>query len=181
MSSILHNEDGYYSILREGLNNNNLQTPKNIFDLENKVMKNVDVFQQKYARFLRCSSTQKDIVNNVNPECDPMSDGLNGVDDAYRNVMYSIDELKDGLNRIDKNNGSGMSNAEYKKDKDEMMKGYQELIGLRQQLDVKLADLYKQQKLDRESSATQLDSSVYANTLWTILATCLLYYILVEL
>ena len=181
MSGSLYKENGYYSVVREGLNENNLKTPTNIYNLEGDVMKNLDVFQQKYARFLQCSSSESDIVNNVSPSCDMNNDGINSVNAAYKNVMYSIDRLNNGLNNIDPANSSGLTNEEYAQSKQEMTDTYQDILSLRKKLDTKLAALYNERRNGSESSAAQLDSTVYANTLWTILATCLLYYIIVEL
>jgi len=181
MSSSLYKENGYYSVIREGLNSNNLQDPVNIYKKEGDVMKNVDVFQQKYARFLRCSSNAPGLSDSVSPKCDPNEDGINSLDAAYKNVMYSINSLNSGLGKIDPANSTGLTNKDYEESKIEMKDTYEEIRDLRKKLDAKMEALYNEQKNGRESSAAQLDSTIYANTLWTILATCLLYYILVEM
>ena len=181
MSGSLYKENGYYSVVREGLNTNNLQTPTNIYNLEGDVMKNVDAFQKKYARFLQCSSSEQGIVDNVSPSCDPTNDGINSLDTAYKNVMYSINKLNNGLNNIDPAGASGLTNEEYAQSKQDMTDTYQEILSLRKKLDTKLAALYNERRNGSESSTAQLDSTIYANTLWTILASCLLYYIIVEL
>jgi hypothetical protein len=183
MSNSLYKENGYYSILKESFNNNNndLQTPVNIYNLESNVMQNVDIFQQKYARFLKCSSSEKGIVDSTSPSCDMNNDGINSLNASYQNVMYSINALNNGLKNIDSADSSGLTNGEYAKSKEDVKNTYQEILSLRKQLDTKLAALYNEQKNGRESSTAQLDSTMYANTLWTILATCLLYYIIVEL
>jgi hypothetical protein len=181
MPSSLYKENGYYSVLREGLNSNNLQYPVNIYEKEGDVMKNVDDFQQKYARFLRCSSNAPGLSDSVSPKCDPKEDGINSLDAAYKNVMYSINSLNNGVGKIKPETSLGLTNEEYEESKNEMKGTYQEIRDLRKKLDAKLETLYNEQKNGRESSAAQLDSTIYANTLWTILATCLLYYILVEM
>jgi len=181
MPSSLYKENGYYSVLREGLNSNNLQDPINIYKKEGDVMKNVDVFQQKYARFLRCSSNAPGLSNSVSPKCDPTEDSINSLDAAYKNVIYSIDSLNNGVGKIKPESSSGLTNKDYEESKTEMKDTYDEIRDLRKKLDTKLQYLYNEQKNGRESSAAQLDSTIYANTLWTILATCLLYYILVEM
>lgn len=181
MPSSLYKENGYYSVLREGLNTNNLQDPVNIYKKEGDVMKNVDLFQQKYARFLRCSSNAPGLSDSVSPKCDPTEDSINSLDAAYKNVMYSINSLNNGLGKIDPASSTGLTNKDYEESKTEMKDTYEEIRDLRKKLDAKMEALYNEQKNGRESSAAQLDSTIYANTLWTILATCLLYYILVEM
>lgn len=181
MSNTLYKENGYYSLLKEGLESRDLETPVNIYNLENDVMQNVDIFQQKYARFLRCSSSHQEIVDNVSPQCDFNKDGIDSLNSSYQNVMYSINAFNVGLKKIDPTNSLGLTNEEYAQSKTDMNNTYQDILSLRKQLDIKLGALYNEQKNGRESSAAQLDSTMYANTLWTILATCLLYYIIVEL
>jgi hypothetical protein len=95
--------------------------------------------------------------------------------------MYSINSLNSGLGKIDPANSTGLTNKDYEESKIEMKDTYEEIRDLRKKLDAKMEALYNEQKNGRESSAAQLDSTIYANTLWTILATCLLYYILVEM
>jgi len=181
MSNSLYKENGYYSVLKESFGQNNLQTPVNIYNLENTVMQNVDAFQQKYARFLKCSSNAPGAADSAIPDCDMNTDGINSLNTAYQNVMYSINALNNGLNNIDSASSSGMTNEDYIRSKQDATNTYQEILSLRKQLDTKLAALYNEQKTGRESSVAQLDSTIYANTLWTILASCLLYYIIVEL
>ena len=95
--------------------------------------------------------------------------------------MYSINSLNNGVGKIKPENSSGLTNKDYEESKTEMKDTYDEIRDLRKKLDLKLEALYNEQKNGRESSTAQLDSTIYANTLWTILATCLLYYILVEM
>lgn len=181
MSNSLYKENGYYSVLKEGLGSNTLQIPSNIYNLEGDLIKNFDKFQEKYARFLRCSVNAPGVENTVSPKCDPTNDGINSLDSAYQNVMYSFNALDNGLKNIDPNGSSSFTNEEYAKSKQDMDSTYVEILDLRKRLDTKLSTLYNEQKNGRESSQAQLDSTIYANTLWTILATCLLYYIIVEL
>ena len=177
----MHNEKGYYSILKEGFGSNSLQKPLNIYNLEGDLIKNLDKFQQKYARFLQCTASAPGVANSVSPICDPTNDGINSLDTAYQNVMYSFKALDNGLKKIDPASSSDLTNEEYEQSKRDTNSTYQEILTLRKNLDTKLATLYNEKKNGSESSAAQLDSSIYANTLWTILATCLLYYIIVEM
>jgi len=62
-----------------------------------------------------------------------------------------------------------------------MIANYTDLVKMRSDLDKQLELLYKNMSNEPESSTRMLESNIYANTLWIILATCLLYYIFVEL
>ncbi len=187
----LHKENGYYSILKEGFTPAplDLQKPRNIYDMENKVMQNVNNFQIKYARFMRCNNPN--IAPSVtNPSCDLNSfDSVSNLDTSYKNVMYSIDDLNAALNTISKGPGTSATPLAHDDIKNNITglssngttNLYDQIKILRNKLDARLDSLYNEERAGPESSATRLDSTIYANTLWIILATCLIYYVIVEL
>jgi hypothetical protein len=200
MSNNFRPEKGYYSVLSKtdiiegmsapsslfspspaALKPLNMITPNSIYDLESSLMQQVDIFQQKYSRFLRCDDTKYNDL--VNPKCHPVEDGLNSLNSSYKNVMFSAGKLKAALDNITPtpNTALGDSNDDYIKSREDLNNTYEEIKHLRHQLDNRLAVLYNEQEGGKGSSVMNLDSTMYTNTLWTILATCLLYYILVEL
>jgi hypothetical protein len=203
MSNNFRPEKGYYSVLSktdiiEGMSGPssdskvkapspaalkplNMMTPNSIYDLESSLMQQVDIFQQKYSRFLRCDDAE--YSNLVNPKCHPVDDGLNSLNSSYKNVMFSAGKLKAALDNIrpTPNTELGDSNDDYIQSREDLNNTYEEIKQLRNQLDNRLAVLYNEQEGGKGSSIMNLDSTMYTNTLWTILATCLLYYVLVEL
>jgi hypothetical protein len=74
-----------------------------------------------------------------------------------------------------------VSPNDYTKNNKDIKVTHKELVELRRKLDEKLQNLYNEYDVNPESVQAQLNSAIYANTLWTILATCLLYYIFVEM
>jgi len=153
-----------------------LVDPSNVFLLNNDVLNNLNAYEAKYSRYLRCQSDE--FEKNVSPACDPYGDdGYASLEKSYANLMDSIDTV---TNAIPQQTTKGaVSPTEYKKTDVNLKTTYKDILILRKELDRKLQNLYNEFNANPESSQAQLNSAIYANTLWTILATCLLYYIFV--
>jgi hypothetical protein len=151
-------------------------------------MKNVVDFENKYARFVRCADP-KSSGSVTNPSCNlNTTDSISSLDTSYQNVMVSIGDLNSALGNISNSPSGAITNKMHDDIKanitgvtDGAVNMYDQIIALRAKLDNKLEDLYNEQRAGPESSAMKLDATMYANTLWTILASCLLYYVIVEL
>jgi hypothetical protein len=156
-----------------------LVDPANIFLLNNDILNNLNKYETKYSRFLRCQDTKfaKDVDD---PSCDPYGlDSYASLEKSYSNLVTSIKNVADQMPK--QSNKDAVSPQDYVKSKGDITKTHSDIINLRKQLDDKLQNLYNEYDKNPESSEVQLNSAIYANTLWTILATCLLYYIFVEL
>jgi hypothetical protein len=176
----------YYSVLSTP--GPTLTAPRNVFALEQNLMKNVVDFETRYARYLRCGDPN--VSSNVtNPVCDlNTTDSYASLTNSYDNVMISINDLNSALNNISNSPSGAITNNMHDDIKanitgvtDKTVNMYDQIIALRAKLDSKLDQLYNEQKAGPESSAMKLDAARYANTLWIILASCLLYYVIVEL
>lgn len=62
-----------------------------------------------------------------------------------------------------------------------MEQKFQNIKMLRSQLDENLRELYYTENSILSDSKMQLDTAVYSGVLWTVLATCALYYVFVKL
>jgi len=60
---------------------------------------------------------------------------------------------------------------------EELVQKYNDMLKLRKELDVKLAELYKTKNSIPETYQQNADSAMYATFLWATLATCLIFYI----
>ena len=58
---------------------------------------------------------------------------------------------------------------------------YNKMVNYRSQLDLKLQELYNNQNSLPNLHQAQIDSTVYAGILWTVLATSLLYYVFIKM
>ena len=77
--------------------------------------------------------------------------------------------------------GTVLASAPFGKANIETKQQYQDMVKLRNELDLKLRELYNMP--DSRTRATQLegDTATYAMICWTVLATSLLYYLFVKL
>ena len=153
-----------------------LVDPSNVFLLNNDVLNNLNVYEAKYSRYVRCQNDE--FAKNVAPACDPYGDdGYASLERSYANLMNSIDTVANTI--PEQTTKEAVSPTEYKNTDADLKTTYKDILILRKDLDRKLQNLYNEFNANPESSQAQLNSAIYANTLWTILATCLLYYIFV--
>lgn len=168
----------YVVPLQEGMDPKSLVNPSNIFSMNADVMKKMKTYEEQYERYMRCQDPKK--VNNVAPSCD-----FNGID-SYSNLEQAYSDLLASFKTVSYvlPNQSKI-NATTPKDSDKNYKNaienHGDIVSMRAALDKRLQNLYNEANGGPESAQQMLNSAIYANTLWTILATCLLYYIFVEL
>jgi len=155
-----------------------LVDPSNVFLLNNDILNNLNAYEAKYSRYLRCQNDQ--LAKNVTPACDQYgADGYASLEQSYANLISSIDVVANTI--PEQTTKHAVSPNEYNKTEKDIKSTYKDILRLRRDLDQKLQNLYNEYNANPESVQAQLNSGIYANTLWTILASCLLYYIFVEL
>ena len=76
---------------------------------------------------------------------------------------------------------SGTTNEESDRQEEDILATYAKIREQRKQLDMALERMYSENKAGPGSSKDQLQRSMYANTLWVILASCLVWYVVVEM
>ena len=168
----------FITALREGLQPNSLVDPKNIFSENAKVMDKMKNYEFHYSRYIRCQNQETE--KYVTPSCD-----FNGMD-SYSNLEQAYSDLLDSIRTVSNDLPSQSSlNATTPQDSDKnyetAVATHKNIVAARAALDQKLQNLYNEEQGGPESAQQMLKSAMYANTLWVILATCLLYYIFVEL
>jgi hypothetical protein len=155
----------------------NLTDPSNLFFLQDTVMTNLNAFETTYDRFMRCSNLT--VAPTVNPPCDVAVDNISNLDVVYSNLLHSIADLSKAFV------GQALTNAETPEQYDQIHQtldaSYQNMVQFRQMLDSKLNQLNESRMNGTGSPVRLLESAAFANTLWIILASCLIYYIIVEL
>lgn len=168
----------YVLPLQEGMDPKSLVNPSNIFSMNAEVMSKMKTYEEQYERYMRCENPKT--ADNVTPSCD-----FNGID-SYSNLEQAYSDLLASLKSVSsKLPNQSTINATTPQDSDENYKNAintrDDIVSTRANLDQRLQNLYNEANGGRESAQQMLNSAIYANTLWTILATCLLYYIFVEL
>ena len=147
----------------------------NLFDLEEDVIKKVNIFYIQYAKTLRCTSNNSTIVPS---DCGSADTLEKTTAEAYNNAKKAIDIYNTALESVDK---TGIDKNEYVSNYDYLLTQYKSTLKTRSQLDAKLRDIMKTDDSKFAMFQAQYDSIVYSSVLWTILATTLIYYTFIKL
>lgn len=155
-----------------------LVDPSNIFSMNAEVMAKMKTYEEHYERYMRCQNPET--AKNVSPSCDfNRIDSYSNLEQAYSELLASLKTVSSTLPKQSSVNATTPEDSE-KNYKNAIEKHYN-IVSTRAALDKRLQILYNESNGGPESAQQMLNSAIYANTLWTILATCLLYYIFVEL
>lgn len=153
-----------------------LTTPTNIFALQNQVSDQLNAYQTKYARYMRCNDPNTNAQVN-NPPCNlDGPDSFSELTVAYRSLSGSIDQL--GAAYKTQTTEGATTPDDHDKNMRAIPTDYHNLIELRHQLDSQLAFLQKQLETNGSESKKWLNSTLFINTLLVIVAISILYYIL---
>lgn len=165
-----------------------------IFDLEKKLFNSLNNFNNKYSQFLRCSNSITDSerdanINNIlkdnNVNCNAASRLLTSDDIriAYNEINNNITIYNTAFEKLKTIFPINQLNSETNniRDIDGLVNKYQDVIKLRNSLDLKMMEINKTKDSKFMYSKGQNDSTVYTNILLTVLATSLIYYIFVKL
>lgn len=157
----------------------NLEQPENVFDMQNTVSDNLNKFQNRYARYLRCQNenTADDVSD---PPCDlNTTDSFSELTDAYNSLHQSMGSIETVYAGQYKKNG--VTNDTYKKNENNLEETYENVTELQEDLDKKLKFIQEQLQNKDNSPQRMLDSRILINTILIITVICILYYAIIEL
>lgn len=172
--------EGYYQAVQEPYTTPpiSLTDPSNMFFLQNAVTNNLNQFQTQYSRYLRCQDPNT--YSGVSPACDvDGTDSFGNLNTAYRNLLESIQDLSHSY--VTQSNVDAKTPDQYNAAAAQLPLDYASVVKLRKQLDEQLQLLYNGMGKGPDTSVHMLESAMFANTIWIILASCLIYYIFIEL
>lgn len=172
-------QEGFFTAVEPLTNPISLTNPTNMFALQNAVSDNLNNYQTSYARYVRCQDP------NTNPQvsdppCDvDGQDSLYSLNTAYQSLFAAINDLSGSF--ANQTNINAETPLQYQQETEQFPMDYASMLKLRQELDKQLQELNIQYKGGTNTSSKTLESAAFANTLWVILASCLVYYIFIEL
>jgi hypothetical protein len=166
----------------------------------------VQDYAEAYGKYIKCNSNvlevkQSAMQNNLCPSTDApvvvntisySSNGTNsyGVDASVftnHRVHADMTRLRDTIS----NKYTNVSNppySDYKKTNQQydaslnaLLYSYRGILENRANLDMRLKELYSGPRSISEMNKQEVDSVMYANILWTILATSMIYFIFMHL
>ena len=156
-----------------------LEYPQNIFNKQNKISDNLNKFQIRYARYLRCQNeyTAKDVDD---PPCDLNTiDNFSELQSAYDALYQSMDSINDAYPYQSTKNG--VTNDTYNTNEIQINKTYENVTEMQENLDAKLKYIQEQLKYQGNAPKRMLESRQLVNTLLIILVLCVVYYAFIEL
>lgn len=180
-------QEGYYVPVASpqpgtgtGTGTTSLTNPSNMFQKQDAVLNNLNQFQTQYARYLRCQDPNT--YSQVSPPCNvDGQDSFGSLTTAYRSLLTSIHDMSGAYAQQSQNDPNAKPQVQYEIDEQQIVINYNKLVKMRAEMDQQLKLLYQNMNNNPDTSTRMLESGIYANTLWVILASCLVYYIFVEL
>lgn len=155
-----------------------LEIPQNVFQKQNKVSDELNEFQTKYSRYMRCQN--KETADIVDPPCD-----LNGIDsfsnlkDAYRKLYSSLDDMTKIYDNQTTYNGKTVK--VYNENEEQLDENYDNVLKLRKNLDDRIRFLQEYSNTAISPTFRRLDSVNLINTLLIIFGCCLVYFLIIDL
>lgn len=154
-----------------------LTYPHDVFSMQNEVSDNMNTFQTKYARYVRCQN--ENTAQNVEPPCN-----LNGEDSfgelsrAYDNVYSSLEDME---TVYDKQSKTGKTDETYEANTVEIEDLHAQILEVRQSLDDKLRYIQEQSDTRTASVYRMLRGRTLINTLLVILLIYLVYILIFDM
>lgn len=163
----------------------NIESPADIFNLENAVMADLTNFNKEYRLYVTCggdaagTGNRKDFLPYFNKDICQGNTNMTiaNLDAAYNrltnsNKTGSLDRLTDAVNGLSTSSG-GTNLSQYKSNYYIILRKYNEVVKNRQSLDAKLAELYQIGDTTSNFYQKKLVSTSYTKILLTVLATSL--------
>jgi len=152
--------------------------PQNVFEMQNKMSKNLNSFQTHYGRYLRCQN--ENTAQYVDPPCDFVGgDSFSELKKAYENLMDDLNELDTVY--TDQSSYNAKTVDVYNENTEELEENYKRLKKERSILDQKLQQLQEYSNAKILPESLQLKSVNLINTLLIIALFYLIYYLLTNL
>lgn len=158
----------------------NLTDPKSVFQMQNEISDNLNKFQTRYGRYLRCQN-EKTAKTVTDPPCDLNTiDSFSELKNAYE-VLYKSMESAETV-YADQSTKDGVTNDAYSENKVVLEETYNNITETQQRLDAKLKYIQEQLKHDgKNSSIRMLESRQLINMLLIVIICCIIYYAIFEL
>jgi hypothetical protein len=158
-----------------------IPSDKDLFDNERDVIRNVTNYNTAYLNFVLCSNRQLD-PKMVNQNCSNEIRALNPNFDASMNKLQNSIQVLDSNLKTYNIQHPKLSSSSYDFDisMNKIMEDHNKLKTVRNQLDLSLKNLYDTQDSTVNIYKNNLDMDAYANIMWTVLASSVIFYIFIK-
>jgi hypothetical protein len=161
-----------------------------VFDLEKKIVENINDINRKYSVLLRCT----DVSGNYNgleyrADITPCDSTLNTDTEKtnLQNLISKTNNLVQVYNELINTSATtddaspGVNPNTYNTNYKNIIQQYNNNLKLRTDLDLKLQELMQGDKSVSGLYKRSNETMVYTNVIWTVLASSFVYYIFVNL
>ncbi len=158
-----------------------------LFQLEEKIVKNINEINSKYSIIIRCLDVSNtEIGYNADITTCPPDFNANAEVNNLKELIKKTNSLVNIYNNIltqyrGENNPSGISFNSYAQNYKTILEKYNSNLQLRNELDMKMAEVMQGDKSVSGIYKRTNESMVYTNVIWTVLASSFVYYIFVNL
>jgi hypothetical protein len=162
------------------------ETGRALFAQEAVVMSTLQSYATAYTNYEECNSLAPALVGTVTTRlgigaCTGAGAGsastLNAAYAAANTALIDLAAAKASYMSA----GKTKTNAEFDASMVALKSDYASMSAKRANLDTKLRNLYNAENSIADMNKVELDAEIYANILWTILATTLLYVVFTRL
>lgn len=157
---------------------------KDIFAGEQQVFSNLKDYNTAYTNYAMCNGSD-DFLKKKAAGLGICKGGNNYIEtnDTKNTTLASINKLSAALDVYNSSTDSSYrkTNNEYDASLAELTTNYRKILNDRASLDIRIQDLYNNTNSVSVMNQLETDATVYANILWTILATSLIYFVFVKL
>ena len=162
------------------------QTAKDVFSHEAALLSSLKSYATAYSNYQECNSS--DTLGIRNPAlarfgvagsttCTNASSVLSS---ATSDMSNNLVALKNAMDTYNGSTGKKPTPA-FDASMVQLKGDYASMVALRANLDLKLSNLYNAESSIADMNRVETDAAVYANILWTILATSMLYVVFTKL
>lgn len=150
---------------------------QDLFNQQNNIINSINKFNIDYTNYLSgCDKriiSPDDLTKPLPAYCSTLLDNLKSTQSNILNDIYSFqNNLK---------NFVPPANYNYDASYNELITKYNNNIKTRGSLDLKLKEIYATDGSIQSELKLNMDTSVYASIMWSVLATSLIYYVFVKL
>jgi hypothetical protein len=162
--------------LAQGDGDTKLTDGNAVYNNQTELLKKIVEFNKLYARYIHCQNPDRSTAESSLGNCSSNQPNEPNYSPSRSELIAKQTEVDSAINSL-QNTGFGKSSTTFPV----MLQNKDDMLALRNQLDIKLKELYRtEDSLSNEYKKT-FDSTIYAEILLCTLATSILYYVFVKL
>jgi hypothetical protein len=153
----------------EGLSDTDNNNITALMNKERELLDQLADFNTKYVRYIHCNDPKS------NKDC------VSGSEPTSQELKTKITNISNIINTMNSASASISQNNNFQSVHDDILVDYYKVVKLRNELDMKVKQLYDPENSKIADFKNSYDSTIYSGIIISALATSMLYYIFTEL